>query len=218
MVYPGSLPVLPVLWPSCTTISCEWGYSLSSASKTEAYTRYNFSPLNFKILHFMKLMKMKGAAVAAFILGIFSFGNVAVAQQATPPAQQQQTQQNFSDNDLKQFAEANTRLMDVQKEGEQEMMKILEEEKLSVNKFNEMAMAHQQQKLNEVQATPEEMAAFNKAAQRMMELQPAMQKSVEEAIRKDGMTLEKYEQIMMAYRQDPALQERVNKMMEGNQQ
>ncbi|MDX5422785.1 MAG: hypothetical protein LPK14_11065 [Hymenobacteraceae bacterium] len=32
------------------------------------------------------------------------------------------------------------------------------------------------------------------------------------------MTLEKYEQIMMAYRQDPALQERVNKMMEGNQQ
>ncbi|MDX5422672.1 MAG: DUF4168 domain-containing protein [Hymenobacteraceae bacterium] len=166
----------------------------------------------------MKLMKMKGAAVAAFILGIFSFGNVAVAQQATPPAQQQQTQQNFSDNDLKQFAEANTRLMDVQKEGEQEMMKILEEEKLSVNKFNEMAMAHQQQKLNEVQATPEEMAAFNKAAQRMMELQPAMQKSVEEAIRKDGMTLEKYEQIMMAYRQDPALQERVNKMMEGNQQ
>ncbi len=94
------------------------------------------------------------------------------------------------------------------------MMGILEEEKLSIDKFNQMAQAHQQQKLAEVGATPEEMAAFNKAAQRMMELQPAMQKQVETAIQKDGMTLDKYEQIMIAYRQDQALQQRVQKLME----
>lgn len=93
------------------------------------------------------------------------------------------------------------------------MLGILKEENLSIDKFNEMAQAHQQQKLTEVDATVEEMTAFNKAAQRMMDMQPAMQKEVETAIQKDGMTLEKYEQIMVAYRQDPALQERVNKMM-----
>ena len=158
--------------------------------------------------------KLKGAAIAALTICCASFGTTAAAQQATPPAQQQQaTPQDFSDADLKQFADASNRLMAVQQEGEKTMMGILEEEKLSVDKFNEMAQAHQQQKLAEVGATAEEMAAFNKAAQRMMELQPAMQKEVETAIQKDGMTLEKYEQIMLVYQQDPSLQERVNKLM-----
>ncbi|MEJ8801335.1 DUF4168 domain-containing protein [Pontibacter sp. H249] len=175
--------------------------------------------------------KVKGIAIAILFLGACAVTDTAMAQkkdkkqktqqqtetqtQQQPPQMQQQTQQgtNFSDGELKQFAEASARLMEVQKSGEQKMMKILEEEKLGVDKFNEMAQAHQQQKLAEANATPEEMAAFNKAAQRMMEMQPEMQKEVETAIQKDGMTLEKYEQIMVAYRQDQALQERINKMM-----
>ena len=161
----------------------------------------------------MNLMhKMKGAALAALVFGATAI-TPAIAQQATPPAKQGQ-QQNFTEAELKQFAEANSRLMGIQQEGEKTMMGILQEEKLSVDKFNQMAQAHQQQKLTEVDATPEEMAAFNKAAQRMMELQPKMQKDVEAAIQKDGMSLDKYEQIMIAYRQDPALQERVNSMMQ----
>ncbi|GAB3194402.1 N-acetylglucosamine kinase-like BadF-type ATPase [Pontibacter aydingkolensis] len=172
--------------------------------------------------------KVKGIAVAILFLGVCAVTDTAVAQkkdkkqktqqtetQTQSPQMQQQTQQsgNFSDGDLKQFADASSRLMVIQQNGEQKMLKILEEEKLSVDKFNEMAQAHQQQKLSEVGATVEETAAFNKAAQRMMELQPEMQKEVETAIQKDGMTLEKYEQIMIAYRQDPALQEKINKLM-----
>ncbi|MCC9136576.1 DUF4168 domain-containing protein [Pontibacter silvestris] len=164
----------------------------------------------------MKILnKLKGAAVAAFIFGSVSFGSSAFAQ-TTPPAQQQQQQQvktDFSEAELKQFAEANTRLMDIQKETEKKMLSVLEEENLSVEKFNEMAQAHQQQKLTEVEATPEQMAAFNKAAQRIMEMQPTMQQDVETAIKKDGMSLEQYEQIMLAYQQSPAVQEKVNKLM-----
>lgn len=158
--------------------------------------------------------KLKGAAIAALTIGFTAFGTSAIAQQYTPPqSQQEAAPQDFSDADLKQFADASGRLMAMQQEGEKTMMGILQEEKISVEKFNEMAQAHQQQKLAEVAAKPEEMAAFNKAAQRMMELQPAMQKEVETAIQKDGMTLEKYEQIMLAYQQNPSLQERVNKLM-----
>jgi hypothetical protein len=158
--------------------------------------------------------KLKGAAFAVLVLGFSTVGTAAIAQQATPePAQQGAAATDFTDADLKQFADASSRLMVLQQEGEKTMMGILQEEKLSVEKFNEMAQAHQQQKLSEVTATPEEMAAFNKAAQRMMELQPTMQKDAETAIQKDGMTLEKYEKIMLAYQQDPSLQERINKLM-----
>lgn len=94
-----------------------------------------------------------------------------MAQQTTPPAQQGQTQQNFTDAELQQFADASARLMAVQQEGEKKMMGILQEENLSIDKFNEMAQAHQQQQLDQVEATTEEKAAFNKAAQRMIEMQ-----------------------------------------------
>lgn len=157
--------------------------------------------------------KLKGAAFAALILGCTLAAPAAMAQQTAPQTQQAQPQ-NFSDADLKQFADASTRLMGVQQEGEKAMMGILEEEKLSIEKFNQMAQAHQQQKLNEVDATPEEMAAFNSAAQRMMEMQPTLQQDLEAAIQQDGMTLEKFEQIMMAYRQDPALQQRIDVLMQ----
>ncbi|AKD02934.1 DUF4168 domain-containing protein [Pontibacter korlensis] len=161
-------------------------------------------------------LNLKGAALAALIFGATLAAPASMAQQATPQTQQTQPQ-NFSDADLKQFADASARLMVVQQESEKAMMGILEEEKLSVDKFNQMAQAHQQQKLNEVDATPEEMAAFNNAAQRMMEMQPTLQKDFETAIQKDGMSLEKYEQIMMAYRQDQTLQQRVDKLMQEKQ-
>lgn len=159
--------------------------------------------------------KLKGAIVAMLTVGLLSFSNTTFAQTTPPTPQtgQQQAKADFTDAELKQFIEANTRLMTIQQEGEKVMLSILAEEKLSIEKFNTMVVAHQQQKLNEVEATPEELLAFNKAAERIMELQPDMQKNAEEAIVKDGMKVERYEQIMLAYQQDPSVQEKVDKMM-----
>lgn len=161
--------------------------------------------------------KLKGALVAMLTVGLLSFSETTLAQ-ATPPTPQtgqQQTKSDFSDAELKQFIEANKRLMVIQQEGEKVMLNILQEEKLDMEKFNAMAMAQQQQ--TEVAATAEEKAAFKKAADRMMTLQPDMQKKAETAILKDGMKLELYEQIMLAYQQNPAVQEKVNKMMVDQQ-
>ncbi|MBD1398885.1 DUF4168 domain-containing protein [Pontibacter sp. JH31] len=165
--------------------------------------------------------KLKATAVAGLVLGIVSFSGTAEAQQQKkPPKQQAPTQaapqqqtQAISDADIKLFVDASTRLMDLQQESEQAMMAILEEEKLSIEKFNTLAQAHQQQKLAEAEATAEEKAAFNKAVQRMMEMQPDIETNMQAAIQKDGMTVERYEQIMLAYQQDPALQAKIQKLM-----
>lgn len=159
--------------------------------------------------------KLKGAIVAMLTVGLLSFSEAASAQ-ATPPATPQtgqQTKSDITDAELKQFIDANKRLMVIQQEGEKAMLAILQEEKLDVEKFNALAVAQQQQKLEESGATPEDLAAFKKAADRMMALQPDMQKNAEAAILKDGMKIERYEQIMLAYQQDPAFQQKVDKLM-----
>ncbi|MBC5774437.1 DUF4168 domain-containing protein [Pontibacter sp. KCTC 32443] len=164
--------------------------------------------------------KIKGFTVAILVVGASAFANTALAQKkqqqqkpVQPATEQTTPSTGITDADLKQFADANNRLMVVQQEGEKAMLAILAEEKLSVEKFSEMAKAHQQQKLGEVKATPAELEAFNKSAQRMMALQPTMEQDMEKAIVKDGMTIEKYEQIMVAFKQDPAIQAKVQTLM-----
>ncbi|MDX5418746.1 MAG: DUF4168 domain-containing protein [Hymenobacteraceae bacterium] len=164
--------------------------------------------------------KLKATAAAGLVLGMVSLSGTADAQQKNLPKQQtkpqvapQQQAQDISDADIKLFVDASTRLIDLQQENEKAMMAILEEEKLSIDKFNTLAQAHQQQKLAEAEATAEEKAAFNKAIQRMMEMQPDIEKNMQLAIQKDGMSMERYEQIMMAYQQDPALQAKIQKLM-----
>lgn len=164
------------------------------------------------------LHKLKATAVAGLIVGMVATAGTAEAQQKNLPKQQTtpQTapkQAAISDADIKLFVDASTRLMELQQQSEQAMLGILQEEKLSVEKFNDLAQAHQQQKLAEAEATAEEKAAFNKAIQRMMEMQPDIEKNLQTAIQKDGMTVERYEQIMLAYQQDPAVQAKIQKLM-----
>ena len=168
----------------------------------------------------MRTNKLKGAIVAILTLGLINVSDTTMAQ-VSPPVQQtpqQPAKTNFTDAEINQFVDANVRLMTIQQDGEKTVISILEEEKISIEKFNEMAIAHQQQKLMEVGATAAEMAAFNKAAERIVVLQPEMQKKAETAILKDGMKIELYEQILLAYQQDLKLQEKVNKLIAARKQ
>jgi nucleoid-associated protein YgaU len=167
----------------------------------------------------MTLMKsVKGTIAVASVVLSMCFGNAALAQQApaqgNKEAQPELKTEDISDNDLRQFVQASAKAAAVQEESQKAMVAVVEEEKLSVEKFTEMAKAHQQQKLDSVPATAEEKAAFNKAAQRIMAMQPQIEQNMQQAIEKEGISLGKFEQIMLAYQQNAAIQARVQKMLE----
>jgi len=172
----------------------------------------------------MAFMKsVKGTIAAASVVLCICFGNAAWAQQAptqqapaqgNKEAQPQLKTEDISDNDLRQFVQASARAAAVQEESQKAMVAMVEAEKLSVEKFTEMAKAHQQQKLDAVPATAEEKAAFNKAAQRIMAMQPEIEQNMQQAIEKEGIKMGKFEQIMLAYQQNAAIQARVQKMLE----
>jgi hypothetical protein len=134
--------------------------------------------------------------------------------QGNTSAQPELKTEDISDAELKQFVQASAKAAAVQQESQMAMVAVVEEEKLTVEKFTEMAKAHQEQKLGEVKASPEEKAAFSKAAQRIMDMQPQIEQSMQQAIEKEGITLEKFEQIMLAYQQNAAVQARVQKLID----
>ncbi|PRY08838.1 uncharacterized protein DUF4168 [Pontibacter ummariensis] len=161
----------------------------------------------------MVLIK-KGTLAAALVAATLSFGHAAYAQD-TPSNQTeaQQTTQKFSEEELEKFVEANTKVTEIQKEGREGIVAAIEEQKLTVDRFNELAKAHRAQKLEEVAENPEEISAFSNAAQNVVKLQPETRDKIQQAIVDSGLTKEKYDTIMQAYESDPEVQVQIRRIV-----
>jgi len=120
----------------------------------------------------------------------------------------------FSDDELQQFANAVVQVISIQQEGQTEMIAAIEEHDMTVQRFNEINMQAQQMPLEDVEATEEELENFEKASATVEEVQIELEDVLIGTIEEEGLSLEKYEEIMAEYQQNPELQQRIQEMME----
>jgi hypothetical protein len=159
--------------------------------------------------------KIKYTAIAVLFLFLFSFN---LSAQQTPDAQnpqtQQQTSNDFNDQELKQFANAAEKVIVIQQETEQKMVQVIEEENLEIDKFNSILKAQQSPDAEEVDASEEEMQAFNNATQKLIQIQNKVQDDMVQAIEAEGLEPQKYQEIMLAYQSDPELKARIDALLQ----
>ncbi len=151
----------------------------------------------------MQLLK-KNHVVASFTLALLFM--VAIPLKANPGG--------FSDEELESFAGAVTQVITIQQEGQTQMMEKIEEHDLTVQRFNEINMQVQQMPLEEVEATEEELASFMKANEEIETIQMGLEQLLIGAIEDEGISIEKYEEIMGEYQQNPELQQRIQELMQ----
>ena len=120
--------------------------------------------------------------------------------------------EDFSDNELKSFVKANEKVTVIQMEAEQKMIKAIEDEGLSIERFNEI-LEQQRDPSRVGEPSVEELQSFNQAAQAILEENAKIEKQMTTSIEEEGIDIETYKQIMLAYQQSPAVQDRVNKMV-----
>lgn len=166
----------------------------------------------------MNYFNLKGfvgkATIFSFVIAMF-FTFEAVAQVPMQQEQEQPVQEDFSDEELEQFVDVYVQAAEIQQKNESQMIQAIEEEDMDINRFNEILMARQnQQNVEEIDATAEEMASFNSAAEKIMAVQQEAQAEIEQLIESE-MGSQKYQQIVMAYQQSPEVQEKVNQMLES---
>lgn len=167
----------------------------------------------------MKMMKKKACVLfsmlisTCFILSATYAQEQQPAQEMTSPTDPQtEMQEEFSDEEIKTFIDVNEKVVEVQKEGEQKMMEAIEGEDIAIDRFNEILMSRQDPS-QETDASPEELAAFSKAAEKVMEVQKDLEAKAIKTIEDEGMEMERYQQIMLAYQQNPKVQQQVQKLM-----
>ncbi len=171
-------------------------------------------------MHYTKLRGTEGKAfIFSFVLALF-FGFTAMAQQPMQglPQQQQEVNTDFSEQELEQFVTVFKKANEIQQKNEEVMVQAIEEEDLELDRFNEILVARQQQQSAEdINASAEEMASFNQAAEKIMSVQQEAQAEIEQIIEGE-LGMQKYQEIVMAYQQSPEVQEKVNQMLEAEMQ
>lgn len=159
----------------------------------------------------MNLMKnaSKKSIIRLLSLTLLSvvLGSSAWAQQAAPPASEGK---EYSDAELKQFISANQAMGEIQQANEQEMVKVIEDEGLDVQSYNEIAAAQQDP---EADVSEDKKAKFEKVAVKVNKIQEDMREEVQEKMEEIGISMEKYQKIMMAYQQDTEVREKVNALL-----
>lgn len=153
--------------------------------------------------------------VAGLVMAFMMLGSTAVFAQQLPPQQQQQQQTvEVSDAELEKFVAALQQIQVVSQQAQQEMMQVVENEGMEIQRFNEIHQAAMNPEV-EVETTTEEEAKHKKIVGELESMQAGIQQRMEKLITDQGFTLERYEQIAMSLQSDPALQQRIQQMMQG---
>lgn len=117
---------------------------------------------------------------------------------------------NYTDEKLKLFVDAVSRVMILQEEGQLRMVATIQENELTLERFNELITEAQKDGPDTLNATDKEITSFNKSLSEIQILQMQLQDDMFEAIAHEGLDIYEYEQIMQAYDIHPEVKEKID--------
>ncbi|MGX1022955.1 DUF4168 domain-containing protein [Flavobacterium sp. CS20] len=122
--------------------------------------------------------------------------------------------QDISDQELKQFADAFQQVRMLNQSSQQKMIKAVQDEDLTVERFNLINQAEQNPN-KKVEATDDELKKYKLAMQSVEAIQTEVQKQLETKIQDAGLTLERFQKISALLQNNKELQQRLTSLMQG---
>lgn len=163
---------------------------------------------------------LKGSSVLVLLLA----GNPSALAQApearpqTPPAQLPASpeQTTVSPEELQQFASVLPTLQQIGQTAQQRSIQVIEQSGLTVERFQELSQAQQPGATSSAPATPEEEQSFNQVVPQIQSIEEETVSEQQEVLQSGGLEPDRFNQILMAVQQDPALQQQLQQMMRNN--
>lgn len=161
------------------------------------------------------MQKLNVILVALLMLG--SFG---VMAQAPNEMQTPELKEDFKKDDLKSFVNASSKVETLQAGAQKSMADAVKAEGLTVEKFNTIAQGQQNAGGPEEAASdnPEDKKMFDKASAKILEIQEEVIGEIQETIKKEGLDVQTYEQIIYAYQNSEKVKGEVDEIVAEVQQ
>ncbi len=163
------------------------------------------------------LLKRKIASVSLFVMGMFVMGGTIFAQQQMMPQQQQQQQKEYSAEEIDLFAETVVKVLPLQQEAEQKMVKEIEDQGMELDQFNQIAR-QMQQGVEPEGVKEEDMQTFQTISEEIQSVQMESQQEINEVITEAGISPAMYQEMIAAYSSNPEIKQKVDEKIAEEQQ
>jgi len=125
------------------------------------------------------------------------------------------SQDKVSDKELTDFANAFTDIQMVNQNAQTEMVKVIEDSGMQIETFNALYQAAQSPTPVEPEGvTKEDTENFEAVVTKIEQMQPKFQKQMEEAISKNNLSVERYQQMMAMVQTDEELQQKLQSKLQ----
>ena len=158
-----------------------------------------------------KLLKILALPMLFVLL---TFG---VKAQEVPTQDLPEVNEDFTDEDYEKFVKINMEAIPIQQQAEGEMVEIITEKGLDVERFQELAQAQQAGTITDASEDPEEINKFNMAGQEVLEVQKKVQEEIKQKIVDNQMDVQKFQQIAMAYSQSETVRQKIDQLLQAQQ-
>ncbi|GAA5033588.1 hypothetical protein GCM10011506_26050 [Marivirga lumbricoides] len=115
---------------------------------------------------------------------------------------------DYSDEAITKYVEVMEEVLPIQQKAEKNAIEIIEANDLTLDRFNQILAVQQNQ--SDAEVSPEELASFNTAAQEIMKKNASVQEQVLQILKNEGLSPEKYRNMLVAYERDEEFQKKVD--------
>lgn len=166
-------------------------------------------------------MKLLKPLAVTLVFTLIAAGSLFAQVQQQQPQQRPDlpTSEDVSDEEITQLGDAVEALEPIQAETQEKIKSAVEEEDLSFERFQQMMMAMQNpQMAQQVNITAEEKSKIQTLQPTLMQIQTEARQQMSAKIEENGLTMQRYQQIIMGAQQDPELMARVEDELGLNQE
>ncbi|AFY86028.1 DUF4168 domain-containing protein [Chroococcidiopsis thermalis] len=133
--------------------------------------------------------------------------------QSQPPTQKPAPAQ-VSQKELQQFANAVKKLQPIQENAQNQIVQAIQQEDLSEKRFGEIYQSRRNpQAQPTAKITPDENKKFDQANAKIEKIEQSTQGQMEQAVKGEGLDIQRFNQIFLTLRQNPDLLQKVREMI-----
>lgn len=124
-------------------------------------------------------------------------------------------QKKVTKEELSKFGQTFQKIRMMNQQVQMNMAQVVSNEEMDIKRFNEIHKASLDPAV-EVEISGEEKEKYDEIVTQIEEIQLAFQSKIEETIKENGLTVERYQDIATRLQTDPELQERLKEELTGN--
>ncbi len=164
-------------------------------------------------------MNLFKSITAALITVLFATGSLFAQVQQQQQMPDLPTSEEVSDDEITQIVDTILDLEPIQIKAQTKIEEALEAEDLTIERFQQMMMAMQNpQMADEINVTEQEMSKLQTLQPALIDIQGEADREMVAAIEDNGLTMERYRSIVMGAQQDPALMQRIEILLDAEEE